>query len=50
MSDQAQFRAYETGDGNAWVTCLNCGSDATHWDPADGWSCSACGKSDADEP
>lgn len=31
--------------------CASCGAGPEHlsFDPADGWSCSACGRSDADE-
>jgi len=43
------FRAYPDGGGGAYVQCLNCGSDATHFEPGTGWTCSACGASDADE-
>jgi hypothetical protein len=43
------FHIQEDGGGGAIVTCRNCSSDATHWDPGDGWSCSSCGASDSDE-
>ena len=43
------FRAYPDGGGGAYVQCLNCGSDATHFEPGTGWTCSTCGASDADE-
>jgi hypothetical protein len=44
-----KFHIHEDGGGGATVTCHNCGSTATSFDPADGWSCSNCGASDSDE-
>lgn len=32
----------------SWVICAACGSLATYFDPADGWCCPSCGRTDAD--
>lgn len=31
------------------VRCQACGSENVWWDPADGWCCGGCGRTDADE-